>query len=1006
MSSEPAAHQPALTPDNSRMNPAERPCFSSLWKVVVIQAQNSLNDKIAQYVLLGLAIVTLPQAQAETYAHVGAILLAVPLILFAPMAGWFSDRFSKRNIIFWCSAIQFGGMAAISLAFYFDLFWTATFCFFLLATQATIMGPAKGGIVKELVGERHLAMANSWIQGTGLVALVAGPCLGGALFGWFAPHYVPNIAAYWPSLGLALLALVPMGLSARIRTTPSHSAEPFRWRLLWEHFFHLGELVRIRILRLTALGVAFFWFAATLLALLLVQVGEIITVDKTQVSATSGFLLVWVGLGIAVGSVIVGVISVNRIELGLVPIGGLGMAVGCWVLAVLPLGGLLFNGTMFIVGVFSGIFMVPLSAYLQDLVEPAKRGRQLAASALFDSLGMFFGIIVQALWKMMGLTGTGGVRLQFVLLGLLCLATAVYVVRIIPQNFIRFVLLAVIKLVYRVRAIHPENIPAQGGALLIANHVSYIDAFIISASCDRPVRFIAGDQFHAMKWIGPFLKLFNVVPVSRQRAKDAIVSVAEAVAAGDLVCIFPEGQITRTGMLNEIRKGFELIARRSGAPVIPVVLDDLWGSLFSYERGDFFRKWPKRYAYQVSVCWGSAAAADSVSAAWARRSLRQLAGEAMLLRGELRPRLEVATSLALCRQPWRWAVQGRNPVSRGMLLGQAWTLARKWHEEMEGRRVAVLASGYHCILANLALRLAGSIPVNVRLPAERLEEAFAKCRIDAAIGSGPGHVPGNVRWINLGKELAAMDAIRLGMEVAFIHALPRSLLAWRIHRLSRNRHVTSRDEAVAWLDADAEGEVVFRSLTHLEVLLQSEQLANTDVCREGEALYCADGFACAHGTILGLWHCLIAGSTIISNATALREADIFVGGADLGEKLLAEIPRSQKEFRSLYCFNPPGRFPAALELRLKRRLALTVCPCFASEHHGRIVSVSQPDPGRPSASAEPQAGTRSGTLGRVLPGFEISPSGDGDSLVISDPAGGEMQIQFARVDAEDFLTIP
>ena len=997
-------------PDPMTAHDEEAPCVPSMWKTVIIQAQNSFNDKVAQYVLLALAnvIPALTLGQREAYPHVGALLLALPLILFAPTAGWLSDRYSKRSIIIWCSLMQFFGMVVITACFYFNWFWAATFTFFLLATQATFFGPAKGGIVKELVGEQRLSWANSWVQSTGLLAIVIGPWLGGALFKWTAPHFPgePQMAAFWPSAGLALAAIVPVILAIRMRRTPSHSQEPPRWSLLWEHFFHLKDLLSVRRLRLSAFGVSFFWFSATLLALLLIQVAQTMTPDQSAHAALGGYLMIWIGLGIAAGSVIVGLVSTDKIELGLIPLGGLGMAFGS-MMAALPtvqLGGVFFIAMLFFIGVSSAVFLVPLNAYLQDSVEPAKRGRQLAAAGLLDSLGMFFGVIAQYVWKLFGLTGAMGARLQFLLLSVLCLVTAVYVVRIIPQNFLRFVALALVKLIYRVRVRHADRIPAKGGVLMIANHVSYIDAFIISAACERKVRFIASDQFHKMRFIGPFLTLFDVVPVSPTRAKDAIVSVAEAVAGGDLVCIFPEGQITRTGGMNEIRKGFELIARRGHVPVLPVYLDDLWGSLLSFERGTFFKKWPKRYAYQIGVSFAPVEPPETATADWARRQFRTLSAEAILARGELRSRLEDSLVVEFCRKPWRTVAWGQHKTTRAMLLAQAWTLARQWTDVVSGDRVAVLTTGTPALLAILALRLAGYIPVVVSpglsTDLVALTEHLTANGIHAAIHPHPPTQTANFTWINLTTEIAGLDSLRLASKIGSIYLLPKRLQVWWMRR--RQIHHSLQPEAFGWLAPGPAGVPRYQSLTHREILLQSEQLSSLDAVREGEGVFSPDGFASVPGALMGLWHPLLQGAVILTEPSRQNDAKVFLGDEMLAAALAHSTPNQAEGARIFYCFCANAHQVAAqYGETLAERWKLTLGPAACDAATRRILSINLPHPPVTTRTGDPQQGHKPHTRGRLLPGFTAQ-----DQLTLQTPDGVSIALPGASLDLEDFLTLP
>jgi acyl-[acyl-carrier-protein]-phospholipid O-acyltransferase/long-chain-fatty-acid--[acyl-carrier-protein] ligase len=193
-------------------------------------------------------------------------------------------------------------------------------------------------------------------------------------------------------------------------------------------------------------------------------------------------------------------------------------------------------------------------------------------------------------------------------------------------------MLAAVRVIYKVRPFHEEHLPKTGGVLLLANHVSYVDALVIAAACRRPVRFVIWDVLYRVWWMNGFLRLVGTVPISPTRAKDAIRSVATALKEGEVVCLFPEGQITRHGMINELRKGFELMARQGDARVVPVYLDGLYGSIFSFQGGRFFTKMPHHLRYPVSVRFGAPLGAREASAEAVRHEMLKLGNQALLSR--------------------------------------------------------------------------------------------------------------------------------------------------------------------------------------------------------------------------------------------------------------------------------------------------------------------------------------------------------------------------------------
>ncbi|MEZ5300974.1 MAG: MFS transporter [Verrucomicrobiales bacterium] len=681
------------TADHHAPGEIESPDWKSTWCVLVVQAQNAFNDKFAQFALLGLAGVLLPNLK-EVYPHIVSMLLVIPFVALAPVAGWTSDRFSKRAVIFACLIAQIAILAGIAVSVWAGSLYVATAWFFLLAVQSTFFSPAKMGILKELVGSKKLAEVSGWMQMLTIIAIILGTVAGGQAFDRLAGNQTEVAAAVPPALehsaadpsatsaggageaatlpppspekaersskaaaisvgGILFFAFIALAVVRPVKRTEPHPTEKFTARLLGRHFVHLREVWRDAPLQRCAAGITFFWFSGVTIALILIEAGKIVAGGEAGSTSASGIMLACSGGGVALGSLLTSWISRNSIELGIVPIGGAGMALG--LLAAVfaaptdPSSPAAFYVALTLIGIFSAMFLVPLYAYVQDRSDPARRGRILSAINLLDTLGGVIAVGAQLLMMKLKMP----IAYQFAFLFALALFASIYVFRLLPQNAVRFALLLVFRVIYRVSARGTGNLPAQGGALLIANHVSFVDAFAISAASDRPIRFVIFDTYYQNPIFRPFLRLFGAVPISPTRAKDAINATADAVKAGDLVCIFPEGQLTRTGCVNEIRRGFELIARAAGHPVIPVYMDGLWGSVFSFERGRYFWKVPRGIPYRVSVAFGAPMAAREATAAKAREAIEWLGADLFAGRPAFQKPLARALVESLSRRTWK-----------------------------------------------------------------------------------------------------------------------------------------------------------------------------------------------------------------------------------------------------------------------------------------------------------------------------------------------------------------
>lgn len=579
------------------------------WSMIVQQTQNAFNDKAAQFILISLG-----GAIGYSVESVAGVLIAIPFVLFAPLAGWMSDRFSKRSVILGAAIAQVVILALITVAIFSRNMPLALVGFFLLAAQSAFFSPAKFGINKELVGSKHLGFAAGVQQMTAMLAILAGQIVAGL---WYDRRYaslgsVPEKAwdaALFPLVLLACCSVPAVALALAIpEGTARRTSDKLTGKLLVSHFKDLGELWRDRGLRRASFGVAYFWGFAAFINIWAIKVAHSLTDGGPGFGTMQSKFMAAASLGMAAGFGVASFLLRKRIELGWVPLAGIAMTASALTLAFLPPPGWPFLIGLAAVAFFAALFLAPLNAWMQDRYPADKRGELQSAVNLQDCFaGIIAVVFIEGMhWLVVkiGISALEGFKMQMLVIGLTCGVMTWYILRILPADFIRLVCLAAVKTLYRIKVSGAERIPKTGGVLLLPNHITFADAFFLSAASDRPLRFVMDDTFMASKVIRFSVKLFAAVPIRRAQPLEAIRQTIAALESGHVVVLFPEGQLTRTGGLCELERGFELIARKANCPILPVWVDGLWGSIFSFERGRFFRKIPHRVPYGLSIAVG------------------------------------------------------------------------------------------------------------------------------------------------------------------------------------------------------------------------------------------------------------------------------------------------------------------------------------------------------------------------------------------------------------------
>jgi acyl-[acyl-carrier-protein]-phospholipid O-acyltransferase/long-chain-fatty-acid--[acyl-carrier-protein] ligase len=612
---------------------ASRKDERSYWTMIALAAQNAFNDKAAQFFLIPLAawiVLQSGEGSSGDMKYILGGLIVAPFIFLSPVAGWLSDRFSKTSVMRASMVLQLGVLVLITLGIYLQNLKIGILGFFLLAIQSTVLSPAKKGLVKEMVGSERLGFASGVLEMASVLAICIGQIVSGF---WFDSRLAVSgdgwNAALHPMVILTVLAVPAVLFSFTMKFYPVPEKRMFHKEILWEHFGQLGELFKDYRLKWSCMGVAFFWFFGGFINLVAVQLAEQLTGGSQGFGSEMAWFLAAASGGIVLGGLLGSMGCRRNIELGLVPIGSLVTVAGCVAMALTPLDSVWMKIWMVFTGVGGALFLVPLNAYVQDIVEPSKRGRILAGLNLLDCLAGAGAVAFQLALSKFGVPMSE----QFIAMALLTLVVVGFSTKLLPQHFVRFTLLSIFRIFYRQKVLHAERMPEEGGVLIVPNHVTYIDAFILTAASPRPIRFLMHDNFFKRDGIiAKFVKMFDTVPISPSKAKEAISIAAEAVSEGAVVCIFPEGQLTRSGAMLDMKRGFEMIARKAKCTVMPVYMDGLWGSIFSFERGKLFKKVPYKVPYGVTVAWGEPMEAREATSQHVRQSLHKLSSEAMEMR--------------------------------------------------------------------------------------------------------------------------------------------------------------------------------------------------------------------------------------------------------------------------------------------------------------------------------------------------------------------------------------
>ncbi|HEU0119295.1 MAG TPA: acyl-[ACP]--phospholipid O-acyltransferase [Bryobacteraceae bacterium] len=946
---------------------------SFLWT----QFLGAFNDNVFKMIVSVAAVAYTAgneKAGSQYLALTGAVFV-LPFLLFAGWAGQLADRFSKSKVLIVTKSFEIVTMIFALFALQATNMPMLLGVLFLLAAQANFFSPAKYGILPEILPERDLSRANALLELTTFVAIVIGGGFGTLLFEHWK-HEQWKMSAFLISLAV-IGSLTSLGIP---KVKPSPSTEPFHWNPFAEIVKGLGILRKDRPMALTVAGISFFWFIGGLVQLtLVVFVNHTLHGTESQI----GLLVAALAIGIGAGSIAAGKVSGDTIELGVVAPSGVAMG-----LSACALGAVATETAAFVwlvlTGFFGGLFIVPLNTFLQDEADPAEKGRILATNNFANMVGVILASGVLWLfhdklhWSGEGIFFAGGV---------FTIAASFYMLfRHLLRQTVRFFCWTTLQVLFRLTVKGGHHIPVKGGGVVVGNHVSYADAFLIGSATPRFIRWILWKTLYDIKPLTPVFELLRTVPIDLSKPRDAVSTLVfcrNEVEAGELAGIFPEGQITRTGQLLPFKRGYERIAETKGGkqyPIIPAWIDGLWGHPLSMKGGKLCGSWDRWFRPKVTVLVGEPVYGPIPPEAL-RAKVTELASQAATDRRE--PQDTIGRRFVTAARK-RWGSLGiADSFGKEMTFGKALIgaqLLRRWldgHAPGQAMVGLLLPNSVGACLANMAVTLSGRTAVNLNFTAgpAAMASAIQQCGIQTVLTSKLFLVkqkiepmPGAVYIEELLPKFSGF-----AKAIAFLQArfLPAGMLA--------KGHTD--DVAAIIFSSGSTGEPKGVELTHWNLLSNMEAVAQVYPVGPSDVMLGILPFFHSFGFTYNLWFPLLHQFPVIFHPNPSDAKTIGELSEKYGATFLLSTPTfastyarkcSKEQFAKIrYVLVGAEKLRPAVAQQFEEKFGIRMHEGYGCTEMAPVVSVNGPDFISDDPDQSNQIGFKAESVGRPLPGVSL-----------------------------------
>jgi hypothetical protein len=593
----------------------------------ITQALGAFNDNVYKNALISIItfqLVTSDSQESGVLINLAAVLFILPFFLFSALGGQLAEKYEKSSLIRKIKLLEVAIMLGAAFAFYFNSLIALFALLFFMGLQSTLFGPIKFAILPQHLKESELIGGNALIESGTFLAILLGMIVGNTFIAF------PENGSVIVSVIVVSLAVLGYGASRFIPITPAVAPDiQLNWNVFSETINNFRFMRKNRAVFLSVLGISWFWFfGATILS----QLPNYTKYTLGGSESVLTLMLAAFSVGIGLGSLLCEKMSGRKIEIGLVPLGAIGMtffSIDLYFANHTTDAEPMFNLLQFVqqagswhvvadaalIGVFSGFFIVPLQAMIQQRCERSHLSRVIAGTNILNALFMVLSGVMAIV-----LIGFGFSVPEIILVtGILNIVVSLYIFKLVPEFIMRFMVWLVINLLYRIRVKGSENIPDEGPCVLVCNHVSFIDALIIAACCRRPVRFVMDHRIFKTPLLSFIFRTAKAIPIASAKEDPELMErafdqIADYLEQGEVVCIFPEGKITHDGQMNPFRPGIERIVKRTPVPVIPMALSGLWGSFFSRKYGKAMASIPRRLWAKIEFSIGEAVAANQVVA--------------------------------------------------------------------------------------------------------------------------------------------------------------------------------------------------------------------------------------------------------------------------------------------------------------------------------------------------------------------------------------------------------
>ena len=537
---------------------------------------------------------------------------------------------------------------------------------------------------------------------------------------------------------------------------------------------------------------------------------------------------------------------------------------------------------------------------------------------------------------------------------------------------------------YRVTALGREHLP-KGGFLLLPNHITWVDAIVLQLACPRPIRYVIDEEFYRKRLLQPFFRALGCIPINVRHSHSAIRAAAQQIAAGEIVCLFPEGQLERAGTLLRLQRGYELIARHANAAVVPVWLDQLWGSIFSFKGGRFFSKLPKRIPYHVTIAFGKPLKPEDADIATVREELLKLGEFCYSRRPAVDRHLAEECVRGLKKRPFATAVidgLDHSVLSRSKLLGAAAALSRFLRKEFRDERVAiVLPASKGSMLANLAVTLAGKVPVDLNFTIGRAANESCCKRADLRVAISATPFIERVKDFPWPEQILKLDELmpRLKPQILFWWTMSILLPARLLLRLLQIPRKGGHAEATLLFTSGSTGEPKGVVMSHRNIVGNVSQFRQMLDATKDDAILASLPFFHTFGSTVTLWYPLIEGVRIVTYPSPLEAAK----NAALIERYKLTILLATPTFLRGYLrkaepnqlhslrlvITGAEKLPLDLAKSFEERFNQKVFEGYGLTETSPVVSVNLPEPQPTKPGEHVQPSSRLGSVGKMAPGI-------------------------------------